>query len=224
VGFKVGSFFLAADLEFVSVLIDGEASLFLEFGTGGGEGRVKVGLKGGGVGGNSEVEVEGALDFILHFATAREEALFEEFLGVEVDGVFGNFSANEASNIGTEICVKRSGPGREGRVQVSNGTSEEIRGGGCGDGDDGGDRGNEEGMLLGTPCFNFHVHFTDGLIKEGLTVDPGIKHGQKGSGSGEVRGDGEGGRLDAAEAVGAGNRAVLIFLSEEVKNPPRGFG
>jgi len=177
VGFQLVAFVLAADLEFMSVLVDGSASVFFESVTGGGEGRVEVGLKGGGMGGDSEVEVEGTLDFFLHFATAREEALFEEFLGVEVDSVFGNFSANDASNVGMEVCVKRSGPGRKGRVQVSNSMGEELRGGGCGGGNDRGDRGNEEGTLLSTPGFNFRVYFTDSLIQEGLMVDPCIKHG-----------------------------------------------
>jgi len=68
------------------------------------------------VGGGDAVDVEGALDLSLHFATTREEALFEKLLGVQVDRVFGDFTADDAADVGTEIGVKGGDPGGECRV------------------------------------------------------------------------------------------------------------
>jgi len=224
VGIEASLLVLRADFELVTVAVNGEAGFFLEFVVGSGEGRIDFGLKGGGVHGDDEVGVEGTLDFSLHFATACEETLFEELLSFEVNGVFRDFSADDASNVSAKVCVKRSGPGRQGRVQVSNSVSNEFRGGGRGSGDERGDRGGEVGVLLGTPGVNFRVNFMDGLVEKGLSVDPGIKHGREGGSGGEVRGGREVGGLDAAEAVGASDRPVLILVRKEVEDPTSGFG
>ena len=165
------------------------------------------------------VGVEGMLNFVLHFASAREEAALEEFLGLEVDGVLGNFTADDVANISTEISVKGGGPSSKCRIQVSNSVSDKFRGGGCGCGDEGSDCRNEGKALLNTPVLNFRVYLADSLVEKGLTVDPSIKHGGKGSHSGQVGGCGEVHGLNAVEAMSMGDWVVFIQLSEEVKDP-----
>jgi len=82
VGVEAIMFFLGADLQVVAVLVELEASVFLEAVLRSGEAGVDIGLEGGGVGGDDAVGIEGAFDFGLHFAAAREEALFKELLGI----------------------------------------------------------------------------------------------------------------------------------------------
>jgi len=109
---------LGADLQGVSVVVKFEARLFLETVLRGGDVGVNFSLEGGGVGGGDASSVEGTLNFVLHFASAREEALFKEFLSVEVDGILRNFAANDTADMSTEIGVKGGDPGGEGWVEV----------------------------------------------------------------------------------------------------------
>jgi len=109
-------FLLRADPQGVAVLVKFEARFFLETVLRSGDVGFDFGLKGGGVRGGDASSVEGAFDVILHFASAREEALFEELLCVEVDGVLRDFTANNAANMGTETGVEGGDPGGEGWV------------------------------------------------------------------------------------------------------------
>jgi len=107
---------LGADLQGVAVLVEFEARLVLKTVLRGGNVGVDFGLKGGGVGGGNAINIEGAFDFVLHFAAAREEALFKELLCVEVDGVLRDFTANDTADMGTEMSVKGGDPGGKGWV------------------------------------------------------------------------------------------------------------
>jgi len=123
-----------------------------------------------------------------------------------------------------EVSVKGGGPGSEGRIEGSNGVCEKFRGGGGGSGNEGGDGRNEDSALLGTPILNLCVYLTDSLIEKGFTVNPGIEHGGKGSRSGQAGWCGELCRLDAAEAMGVCDGAVVVRFGEEIQDPARGFG
>jgi len=46
--------------------------------------------------------------------------LLKEFLGVQIDGVFRDLTADDATDMGTEIGVKGGDPVGKARVQVSN--------------------------------------------------------------------------------------------------------
>jgi len=100
----------------VAVTVEVEASFFVEAGLSGGDSGVNFGLEGGGMGGDDVGGIEGAFDFSLHFATAREKMLFQELLGFEVDGVFRDFTADDAADVGAEVGVKGGDPCREGWV------------------------------------------------------------------------------------------------------------
>jgi len=67
------------------------------------------------------------------------------------------------------------------------------------------------------------VDLTNGLVEEGLTVDPGVKEGGEGGGSGEVVGGREFSGLDTAEAVRASGSSFRVVV-EKVKDPGGGFG
>ena len=112
---------LGADLQGVAVLVEFEARLVLKTVLRGGNVGVDFGLKGGGVGGGNAINIEGAFDFVLHFAAAREEALFKELLCVEVDGILGDFATDDATDVGTETLVKGGDPGGEGWVEGGDG-------------------------------------------------------------------------------------------------------
>jgi len=73
------------------------------------------------------------------------------------------------------------------------------------------------------PGINFHVNLTNGLVKESLLVDPGVKEGGEGGSGGEVPGCREFSRLHTAETVCAGGGGFLVII-EKVKNPGGGFG
>jgi len=73
------------------------------------------------------------------------------------------------------------------------------------------------------PVVNFRVYLTNGLIEEGLAVDPGVEHGGEGCCHGKVGRGGELRGLNAAEAVGAGDGSVFVGFSKEVKDPARDF-
>jgi len=96
--------------------IKGELGFFLKPVASGSGGGVDLGLNGGSVGGNNVVGIEGSFDFVLDFVTVREEAALEELLCLQVDGVFGNFTADNAADVLAEVGVKGGGPRSEGGV------------------------------------------------------------------------------------------------------------
>jgi len=116
VGVEAIVFFLRLDLQSMAVAVEFETSFFVEAVLGSGDVRVNLGLEGGGMGGNDAVGIERSFDFGLHLATARKETLLEELLGVEVDGVFRNFAADDAVDVGAEVGVKGGDPCGEGWV------------------------------------------------------------------------------------------------------------
>jgi len=83
--------------------------------SGGGRG-VDLGLNGGSMGGDNVVGVEGMFDFVLDFMVARKEAALKELLCLQVDGVFGNFTADNAADVLAEVSVKGGSPRSEGGV------------------------------------------------------------------------------------------------------------
>jgi len=109
-------FFLGPNLQGMSKLVQFKTRLFFKTVLRGGNVGIDLSLEGGGVGGGDAVDIERAFDFGLHFATAREEALFEELLRVKVNGVFRDFATNDTADVGTEICVKGGDPRGEGWV------------------------------------------------------------------------------------------------------------
>jgi len=108
---EAGHFVLGADLEFVAKLVEGESRFFFKAGAGGGSVGVNVSLDGSGAVGNDDVSVEGPIHIVFDFAAACEE-----LLGLQVDGVFGDFGADDVANVFAEVCVKRGGPRGEGGV------------------------------------------------------------------------------------------------------------
>jgi len=88
VGVKAVAVFLRANLQGMVVAVEFEVRFLLETSLRGGDLGFDFSLKGGGVRGSDAGSIEGSFDFVLHFTTAREEALFQDLLCVEVDGVF----------------------------------------------------------------------------------------------------------------------------------------
>jgi len=108
---KTGLFILRADLKFVVVSVEGEAGFVLNAGPGSVKRGVNFSLDGGSAVSDDPCSIKGVVNFVLDFTTSREEAAFEEFLSVEVDGVFRNFTTDNMANVGAEIGVKGGGPG-----------------------------------------------------------------------------------------------------------------
>jgi len=117
---EAGLVVLGTYLEFVSEAVEGETGLLLKGGSGAGKTGVDFDLDGSSAFSDHASSVKRAVDLFLDFAAAREEASFQEFLGVNVDSVFRGFTANDPADMGAEIGVKGGDPGGEAWVEVCN--------------------------------------------------------------------------------------------------------